>query len=117
MRTTAQDVAKLIVVDTASVDAHIETANLIVTEKLADKGMSSARLKIIETYLAAHLVAIAEEKGGLTSTSMGESSDSFANVYSEGFKSTRFGQLAISFDESGTLAKTGSKGKALFRVV
>lgn len=116
---TKPDVLGLIYVDDGtSVQVHLDAANLIVVERLSGAGMSAARLKLIELYLAAHFTAIAEEKGGLTRTGMGQSQDWFSDIYTSGFGSTRFGQSAVSFDESGVLAKMGTgKGKAEFRAV
>lgn len=118
-RNDASDLAKIVFIpDGADPEVHLESANLIITEKLSGFGMSEARLKLVEVYLAAHFLTVSEEKGGLTRSRMGNSEDWFADIYSAGFGSTRFGQTAASFDESGTLAKMGTgKGKAEFRTV
>lgn len=96
----------------------INTADLIVTEQLASSDLSAARLKLIELYLAAHFVAITEEKGALKSTKMGDSEDTFGVNVGFGLKLTRYGQQAISLDPSGVLSSLSSTSmKALFRVV
>jgi hypothetical protein len=118
-RNDAGDLSKIVTIpDETDPSAFLEMAALIVDEKLSAAGMSDARLKLVEVYLAAHFLTISEEKGGLTRSRMGNSEDWFSDVYTAGFGSTRFGQTAVSFDESGILAKMGSaKGKAEFRFV
>lgn len=96
----------------------IDTADLIVSEQLSGKGLTDARLKQIELYLAAHFAAITEERGALKSTKMGDSSDTYDNQAGFGLKLTRYGQQAISLDTSGTLSALGSGSlPALFRVL
>ncbi len=98
----------------------IATASLIVDENLVglDPALSTAMLGRIELYLAAHLTAITEEMGGLTSQAMEDAKDSYADVYSAGYQSTRYGQMAVTLDTSGTLKRLGAPTlKAEFRVV
>ncbi len=96
----------------------INTANLYVDTHLLSAGHSSNILQRIELYLAAHIVALTEERGSLKGGKFGDASEFLADVFSEGFRSTRFGQLALALDTSGILAKLGqSTLKAEFRVV
>lgn len=98
----------------------IETAALVVTEELAGSGLSAARLKQIELYLAAHFATVTLERGGLKRRKIGDSEDEYKVVDSsdKGIASTRFGQQAIVLDSSGILgALTVSIVKARFRVV
>lgn len=98
----------------------IETANLIVTEELADQGLSAARLKQVELYLAAHYAVITLERGGLKSQKINEAEEDYKVIAdkNQGIASTRFGQQAIALDTSGKLGElTSSILKAEFRVV
>ena len=96
----------------------INSANLIVDEELASKGMSANRLTQIELYLAAHMVALTEEKGGVIKKSTGEAFEAYGGEFTTGFNMTRYGQHAIVLDTSGTLATLAStKLNAEFRVV
>jgi hypothetical protein len=121
IRTTAKRVTEIIttslsdgVIDTNMVPA----ASLLVDEHLASAGHSDDLLEVIEMYLAAHLVALTEEKGGIIKEMYGDATDQFSDVYGEGFASTRYGQMALALDTSGTLASaTTSTLKASFRVV
>ena len=96
----------------------IATANAIVNEQLVGKGISDDMLERIEMYLAAHLVTLSEERGGITRDRMGDSDTSYAQIYGSGLNSTRFGQIAVLMDTTGTLASIANvKPKAQFRVV
>lgn len=95
----------------------IATANLIVEEELLGKGHTQERLTMIELYLACHFTAIAEERGGLVRSAVGDAAETYADIYSVGFASTRFGQVAIQLDSTGTLANMNSvKLRALFAI-
>lgn len=121
IRVTAHEVIELLptsLADRVVKGNMITTASNYVDVHLASAGHSATTLKHIEMYLAAHCVAITEEKGGIVSDEFGDSKVEFAEVYGEGFNSTRFGQMAIILDTSGTLAaKSTTKPKAQFRVI
>lgn len=83
----------------------ITTANLIVDEDLANKGLSAARLKEIEKYLSAHFATVTT--GELKMRKVGDATDEFSkSSMQQGLKSTTFGQQAISLDTSKTLLGT-----------
>lgn len=106
--------------DTTDVTVFIQTANLVVSEELVGKGLSDARLKQIELYLAAHYGCLAGEKGGITREKVGESEIGYRQDFksSPNLSMTRYGQQALALDTSGSLAKMDApKGKAEFRVV
>ena len=106
------------IIDTErDVAPFIETASLIVDEDVSGNGPSVARLRQIELYLAAHFVAITEERGGLISSATGAGKETYANNFKEGLRSTRYGQQAMSLDTSGSLALAASPQKASFEVV
>ncbi len=120
VRVTDQEVTALIAVpDGKSVMPFIETATLIVDEQLVSKGLSDARLKQIELYLAAHFVTLMEEKGSLVREDVGEARQSMWGVsLGTGLTMTRFGQQAIALDTSGTLSNMATISKsAQFRTV
>lgn len=84
-------------------EIFIEDAHLLVVENLADKGLSVARLELVERWLTAHLVTQLIERGGLTSSEVDNASETYGGSKDSGLASTRFGQQAIVFDTSGTL--------------
>lgn len=99
----------------------IATAQVIVDEELAGKGLTADRLDKIALYLSAHFVCITEESGGLRRSRLGEADESYKAPDSKavGFASTRYGQQAMIMDTSGTLAKIGANNglKARFEVI
>ncbi len=109
------------VIDTSrDTTPFITVADLLVTEELSDKGLSDARLKQIELYLAAHFTAITTEKGGLVYQKMGDSEEQydFKSGTGYGLNLTRFGQQAMQLDTSGTLrGLISSKLPGQFRVL
>lgn len=108
------------IVDTnRSVDQFIDTANVFVTEHLAPVTSNTALLAKIELYLAAHFVAITEERGGIVESGLGiEVNERYSDVYTEGLRSTRYGQQALVLDSTGTLARmANTKMRARFRVI
>ena len=92
-----------------------------ISENLASKGFTDARLHQITLYFAAHLVCLSEERGGLRRSRTGESDESYKAPGDKdtGLKSTRFGQMCLILDTSGTLAaiSTNTGLKASFEIV
>ena len=116
--TTVREIISTQLSDDVINENHIDTANIFVTEYLAASGLSDNMLEKIELYLAAHYVALTEEGGALTRDKLGDADTSYANIYAEGMRSTRFGQAALALDTTGTLSGlTTSNLKAEFRVV
>lgn len=103
-----------------NVKPSLDAAKLIVGEDLSNKGLSDERLNLIATYLAAHFITIAVERGGLLSTKTGDAEDSFVRPFGEALSANRFGQQVLFLDTTGIMAnksKTAKNLKALFRVV
>lgn len=116
-RVTSSEVKGLIATK-FDVDPFIATANLLIDEILVGQSMSDERLKTIELWLAAHFVAVAEERGALMGSSKGDSEETYKIVVGTGLNMTRFGQQALSLDTTGLLAeKTTTLKPAQFRVV
>lgn len=108
----------------AEIQAHIDTANMIVSENLAGSGLSEVRLDKIRAYLAAHYLFLSKSGGseGLKKSKIGESEEQYFSpkeLDGTGFASTAFGSMALVLDTSGLLGQTltASKPQAQFRVV
>lgn len=99
----------------------INAAQILVDQMLASKNLSCDVSDQIVLFLAAHFAVLSEESGGLKRTKLGESDDSFRvpGEKDTGLKSTRFGQQAMIFDYTGTLAALNTNGglKARFELV
>ena len=119
-RITALDMAGMVeVASDFDWGPAIADAATIVNSRLSSAGVSEDLLKMIEKNMAAHLVVLSVERGGLTAQKKGESEDKYVTPSSseQGLRSTRFGQMAIQLDPTGSLAAMGtSKLPALFRV-
>ena len=111
---TDDQVRSIINTSIEDLSAFITIADLILTEDLSDKGLSLARLKEIERWLAAHFVAMNEDSARKTGEAIGKSSIQFGGEYGLGLNHTRYGQQAIILDESGTLSSKVQGSKAIF---
>lgn len=81
----------------------ITTATLVVTEDLADEDYSSARLKEIELYLAAHYATLLEPQ--LQATRLGDASDTYQGQTGKYLEATKYGQQVQLLDTSGILTE------------
>ena len=109
---------KAIITTDRDTTPFIVTADLIVTEDLTGQGYSAERIDQITLYLAAHFVAITEERGNLTKHTKGDASEEYAMELGSGLSLTRYGQQAMDLDTSGILkTQTSKQLKAQFRVV
>lgn len=106
----------------SDIDDFIDSATLVATEDLSGKGLSSDRVDLITRYMAAHMIVLAVENGGLRRSRVGQADESYVVPPSNalGWNASRFGQLAVNLDTSGTLAQqviNSSSKQAEFRVV
>ena len=99
---------KKIIDTTINTDPFIEAANLIVTNRLGNQGVSDALLKEIERWFAAHLVAIREPQ--VKAIKAGDSMDTyFRGQEGKGLDSTPYGQQVKLLDPTGRMASIGKK--------
>lgn len=105
-------------------EAFISDAHIIVSEDLAGKGLSEARLAAIEKYLAAHFALQYVERGGFILSQLGDAHDKYLDMNPQGqanisgFMLSRYGQQAVVLDTSGTLKKmTKASLNARFTVI
>ena len=88
------------------VSGFIELANLMVNENLLYAGLTDARLKQVELYLAAHFAAITTERGAISFDRIEMAEQRYdTRQMTAGLGSTRFGQQAIMLDTSGILGQ------------
>lgn len=107
-------------VDVEVLRVFIEAADLLITEELATSGLSEARLKLIEVYIASHFAVQSFESGGHSLVRTGEGEERYRTIDQKalGLSSSRYGQQAIMLDTTGRLgAISTSAMKAEFRVV
>lgn len=109
-RTTSILVSGICDVDPADdLEPFIETANEMVTEHLTDL-LDDARLEKVERWLAAHFYCILRPRA--MSESAGPVSETIESRVDLGLNVTRYGQMAMVLDSTGTLkALNNTKGK------
>lgn len=119
MRITETDVRAIMEtgLEDQEILAIIGVANRIITEDLASAGLSTSRLKDIESYLTAHLISIGKERQALTErindiwiTYQGDFE------FSNSLLTTTYGQMVVMLDTSGILGRSG-KQKARIRSI
>lgn len=106
-RTTIKEVQKILDYDTAicNIDAFIDAANELVTEICASSTptvYTEKRLKVIETWLAAHFIAVRDQRKA--SEGVGGGSASYQTKVDMGLQVTVYGQQALRLDTNGGLA-------------
>ena len=118
-RITDTDVRELVdTSDDVDIDWAVEAAEDMVDAHLISVGHTDNILSRITLFIAAHFVALAVERGGLVREGVGGANASYANIYGEGFRATRWGQQALALDSSGTLSNvTQIRPRAEFKVV
>lgn len=98
----------------------VDDANALVFSLLTPKGVDQVRKDMVAKYLAAHMVILNVERGGLIQDRMGDASQVYMDRgYVTGLRSTRYGEMAIVLDPTGSIANMDANkvGTASFRVV
>lgn len=95
------------------ITAFIESAHSIIETRLqvSSCDMSEAELTKVELWLSAHFVAMRERQ--LSSTKLGDASDSFMGQAGMGLDFTQYGQTAKLMDRCGILANLGKARASL----
>ena len=115
VRVTVAEVREILPAATKLTDPQISSAitaaNLYVTEELeGEPCMTDERLKEVEKWMSAHIATTIDGNGGSTRRIKSENLEkeyATSSNMGDGLKSTRFGQMAIMFDCTGTLANAG----------
>jgi len=102
-RVTTADVKLIIHTALDDLAAFITPANQLVDALLLDKGLGEPRLTEIERWLAAHFVAM--RTPAETGRGVAESRHDYETpTVGQHLNGTRYGQMAIVLDTTGTLA-------------
>lgn len=103
--------------DSATVDAVIADATLVVSENACYNAYEDARKDAIIKWLTAHLISSTSQDGSVTSEKLGDASVTYARAaLGDGLKGTTYGQQVLLLDYNGCLTKLG-RAKATFEVV
>lgn len=104
-RTTLAKVQKIIQYDTTNVpdpQQQIDDASLMVTTVIGT-ALSDAQAEMVERYLAAHLIAVADPR--IQSEQVRAIQASYQYRLSDGLGITHYGSTAMTLDTSGKLAR------------
>lgn len=101
-------------VNSPSLDAFIDTANSLVTQLNSECNsggeLDTARLELIERYLAAHFYAHADQQ--MQAKQTGDASATFKGKTDLGLNGTDYGQTALLLDTTGCLANWNQQLKS-----
>lgn len=110
-RTTEDAVTEIIDVDeNIDLAPFITTANSLVTEVCEGVGYTAARLELIERWLSAHFYAIRDPR--VDSEKAGPVSQKYQYKVDLGLSVTTYGQMAMTLDTAGGLAKLNAATKS-----
>jgi len=116
-RTTALEVKDILDTDLSDsvVESFINDASNLINELFENEtGISNELLASIEKWVAAHLVAIRDQK--VKSEKIGDASITYHGTSGKGLEFTPYGQQALLLDTTGRLKSIGGK-RATFKAV
>jgi len=105
-RVSGSEVQDIIDTDLETLTPFIDAASQLVD---GISGLGAATLKEIERWLAAHFVAIRDQR--TAKDSVGDSSHTYGGKTGMGLDFTSYGQMAKALDTTGYLATVGIHGK------
>jgi hypothetical protein len=100
--------------DSIEVTPFIDAANALVTEILGSSALTTAHLKEIERWLAAHFIAVRDPR--FSRVKIGGAEATFQGRYGLGLEHTSYGQQVLALDTTGKLANL-AKARASFAVI
>jgi hypothetical protein len=115
MARTTKDAVKEIIntsLGDPTIEAIIDSANILVTNVLSDSDLGATTLAEIERWLTAHMISISWERQA-TDEKLGEASIKYAGVFGEGLKSTTYGQMVLMMDTSGLMRNAGKRSASI----
>lgn len=118
LRVTNEEVKKIIKTSLIEeeIAPHIEAANALVTDLLSSEEYGADRLRHIELWLAAHIVAMTDQQ--VTEEKIGDATQKYGGRHGLGLDYTRFGQMVKLLDHHGVLANASeAKRPAVIKVL
>jgi len=119
-RVSADDVKEIMETSTVNIDDKIEamiiSADLIITQVFqGDTSTGTALIKEIERWFVAHMVSVTLRRT-VSEEGIGDVRIKYAGVFTEGLKSTPYGQMVLTLDTSGRMARSGKAVAGIFAV-
>ena len=107
-RTTTTEVKAILDTDLTDLDAFILPAGQLVDRvAAADSSLAAAILEEIECWLAAHFASMRDQRAA--KSTIGPTSFTYEGKTGMGLEFTRYGQMALLLDSTGTLVKLGKQ--------
>ena len=107
-RTTTTEVKAILDTDLTDLDAFILPAGQLVDRvAAADSSLAAAILEEIECWLAAHFASMRDPRA--SKSTIGPTSFTYEGKTGMGLEFTRYGQMALLLDSTGTLVKLGKQ--------
>jgi hypothetical protein len=101
---------------TATVNTMIDAASELITVTFeGDSTMSDTQLKELERWLTAHMLASTFHRMA-DQTKVGDASVKYTGKYGMKLESTPYGQMVLTLDTSGKMAKLGKQVATIFGV-
>lgn len=118
-RTTAAEVKEIMdgcSVSDVIVTSLITAASDLVTQVFSgDTSITDTLLEEIERWLTAHMIASSLYRSTKTE-GVGDASVSYTGNFGEGLKSTPYGQMVLTLDFTGKLAKVGKQVASIYAI-
>lgn len=119
VRTNSDDVMAIMgdtTLDTDVIDSLIVAANAVVNQIfLNDTTMDSTLLTEIEKWFTAHMIASSIQRTGLIEK-VGDAAITYTGKFGEKLSSTPYGQMVLTIDVSGKMAKAGKAGASMYAI-
>lgn len=112
-RVTAAEVKEILdncLLTDAVINAFIAGATELVTQALGSSTLSTALLKEIERWLAAHMISVTPLGDRITTEEgAGGAYERYAGTFGEGLHSSTYGQTVLSLDTTGAMASLSAR--------
>ncbi len=109
-RVTTKEVKEIIQTELTDLTAFITSANVMVTDRLADAGLGDSTLKEIERWTAAHFLAMSNMQPQVEEDKTGDARVKYMQSdLGKWLDATTYGQTAKTLDTSGTLEVVGKR--------
>jgi hypothetical protein len=103
-------------VNHAIIDTLIPIASGIIDKIFTgDSTMTTDMLKSIEMYLTAHIIASTLERTAAVEK-IGDAAITYTGKWGKMLESTPYGQMILTLDITGKMAKTGLKGASIYAI-
>lgn len=118
-RVTADEVKEIMedsTIDNSKIDAMILAGDLIITKVFSEDTTTGTDLiKEIERWFIAHMLSATLART-TTDEGIGDVRIKYAGIFGEGLKATPYGQMVLTLDVTGKMARTGKLAPSLYAI-